>query len=165
MELKSKSLFVNATLNGTSELEFLIDTGAELTVMPQAIAKKHNIRLTNITRRAYSAGGEVIQLHKSVPVDLTIGALEVTCCLWVGKNICEPLLGMDVLLTFNATLDFNEGEVSFRLRRLQLSDLADHPIWAKTKLDCGNLVMEPVKLTGKQPPSTKQYPINRAAIK
>ena len=50
------------------------------------------------------------------------------------------------------------------LRILQREDLQDHPVYAKGKTDCGLLNMEPVKLTGRMPPSVKQYPLNKAAV-
>ncbi|XP_076118486.1 retrovirus-related Pol polyprotein from transposon 412 [Alosa pseudoharengus] len=71
---------------------------------------------------------------------------------------------MDVLLSFNASLEFKEGEVSLNLRRLKREDLREHAAWAKGKNDCGLLDMEPVRLTGRPPPCVKQYPINRAAL-
>ncbi|KAL2103890.1 hypothetical protein ACEWY4_000758 [Coilia grayii] len=151
-------------MGNDAELEFLIDTGAELTIIPAAFAKRHDIPLSDKMRTAYSAGGDKLKLQQTETIDFNLGPTEVTCRIWVSNHICEPILGMDVLLTLNASLDFNDGEVTWNLRRIQASDLEGHPIWAKGKNDCGLLDMEPVKLTGKPPPSTKQYPINRAAI-
>ncbi|KAL2102074.1 hypothetical protein ACEWY4_003835 [Coilia grayii] len=151
-------------MGNDAELEFLIDTGAELTIIPAAFAKRHNIPLSDKMRTAYSAGGDKLKLQQTETIDFNLGPTEVTCRIWVSNHICEPILGMDVLLTLNASLDFNDGEVTWNLRRIQASNLEGHPIWAKGKNDCGLLDMEPVKLTGKPPPSTKQYPINRAAI-
>ena len=113
---------------------------------------------------ARSAGGHCLQLSQTNPINFAVGPTEITIQLWTGEEIQEALLGMDVLLCMDASLDFKDGEVTMNIRSLKREDLQDHPVWAKGKTDCGLLVMEPVKLTGKIPPCVKQYPLNRAAV-
>lgn len=154
---------MRTTIDNKHELEFLLDTGAELTVIPPSYLKGESLPLTSDTQYAYGAGGERMCFQKTQPVVLSVGPAEVVTSLWIGQA-CQPLLGMDVLLQLNSSLEFSEGKIAWNLRRLQKEELTQHPIWAKDKNDCGILDMDPVKLTGTPPPCTRQYPINRTAI-
>ena len=152
-----------ATINRKLDIDFLLDTGAELTVLPASYANSNILPLTDRVQRCYGVGGQAVTLRQTQPVTISVGPTEITSNLWVGEA-CQALLGMDVLLKLNSSLNFSEGKVVWNLRRLQKKDIAQHPIWAEGKNDCGLLDMEPVLLTGTHPPSTRQYPLSKDAI-
>ena len=92
------------------------------------------------TKMARSAGGHCLQLSQTDPINFAVGPTEITIQLWTGNDIQEALLGMDVLLCMDASLDFKDGEVMMNLRSLQREDFQDHSIWAKGKTGCGLFV-------------------------
>ncbi|CAL8255085.1 unnamed protein product [Boreogadus saida] len=66
---------------------------------------------SNEKKMARSAGGHCLQLSQTDPINLAVGPTEITIQLWTGEEIQEALLGMDVLLCMDASLDFKDGEL------------------------------------------------------
>lgn len=146
-----------------SDIYFLLDTGAELTVIPTSLTNKIELSLSQENIIANGAGGGNITLRKTEPTILCIGPHEVETKIWVGQTT-QPLLGLDVLLKFNSSLSFEDGKARWNVRRLGKTDLQWHSIWSEDKDDCGLLQMTPVSFTGRTPPSTKQYPVSKESI-
>lgn len=141
----------------------MLDTGAELTVIPSSLANKIELSLSQEHITANGAGGGDIILRKTKPIVLCIGPYQVETKVWVGE-ITQSLLGLDVLLKLNSSLTFENGKATWCLRRLEKTDLQQHSIWSRDKNDCGLLQMTPVSFTGRTPPSTKQYPLSKESI-
>ncbi len=154
---------------------FLLDTGAEITVIPTKLAQGLNIPYKKTKLCLTGVIGEDSVLYETPPIEVQFGPKTLTT-----KLLCAPLntgaiLGMDLLRQINLTLDMSSESTSIKISSAQISTnnatppeyafLQNHPIWAKDKDDCGLLTgVEPVKLTGTPPPVTKQYPINKEAI-
>ena len=117
--------------------------------------------MSKTKKMACSAGGHCLQISQTDSINFAVGPTEITIQLCTGDDSQEALPGMDVLLCMDASLDFKDGGVTMNLRSLQREYLQDHPAWAKGKTDCSLLDVE---LTGRMPPSVRQYPLNRAAV-
>ncbi len=167
-------IFVKGSIK-EKEIDFLLDTGAEITVIPTKLAQGLNIPYKKTKLCLTGVIGEDSVLYETPPIEVQFGPKTLTT-----KLLCAPLntgaiLGMDLLRQINLTLDMSSESTSIKISSAQISTnnatppeyafLQNHPIWAKDKDDCGLLTdVEPVKLTGTPPPVTKQYPINKEAI-
>ncbi len=167
-------IFVKGSIK-EKEIDFLLDTGAEITVIPTKLAQGLNIPYKKTKLCLTGVIGEDSVLYETPPIEVQLGSKTLTT-----KLLCAPLntgaiLGMDLLRQINLTLDMSSESTSIKISSAQISTnnatppeyafLQNHPIWAKDKDDCGLLTgVEPVKLTGTPPPVTKQYPINKEAI-
>ncbi len=167
-------IFVKGSIK-EKEIDFLLDTGAEITVIPTKLAQGLNIPYKKTKLCLTGVIGEDSVLYETLPIEVQFGPKTLTT-----KLLCAPLntgaiLGMDLLRQINLTLDMSSESTSIKISSAQISTnnatppeyafLQNHPIWAKDKDDCGLLTgVEPVKLTGTPPPVTKQYPINKEAI-
>ncbi len=167
-------IFVKGSIK-EKEIDFLLDTGAEITVIPTKLAQGLNIPYKKTKLCLTGVIGEDSVLYETPPIEVQFGPKTLST-----KLLCAPLntgaiLGMDLLRQINLTLDMSSESTSIKISSAQISTdnatppeyafLQNHPIWAKDKDDCGLLTgVEPVKLTGTPPPVTKQYPINKEAI-
>ncbi len=167
-------IFVKGSIK-EKEIDFLLDTGAEITVIPTKLAQGLNIPYKKTKLCLTGVIGEDSVLYETPPIEVQFGPKTLTT-----KLLCAPLntgaiLGMDLLRQINLTLDMSSESTSIKISSAQISTnnatppeyafLQNHPIWAKDKDGCGLLTgVEPVKLTGTPPPVTKQYPINKEAI-
>ncbi|KAG9281519.1 hypothetical protein AMEX_G33 [Astyanax mexicanus] len=154
-------LFVDIQIR-EQDWSFLVDTGAQVTTLSETICTSLGLSLTDKHITAEGLGNAGISLSLSAPVDVNLGPKTISWQFWVGK--VENILGMDFLRKLNCSLSINADSCVWNIASLKQSDLADHPIWSDDKDDCGLLDMEPVILTGSQPPCTKQYPINKEAL-
>ena len=83
------------TLNG-ERIEFLVDTGATGTAIPQVLADKLGLR-TEGQVRSSTAGGDVIGALARVDLALDGGPRIERLRVVVLPQLAAPLLGMDVL--------------------------------------------------------------------
>ncbi len=153
-------IFVKGSIK-EKEIDFLLDTGAEITVIPTKLAQGLNIPYKKTKLCLTGVIGEDSVLYETPPIEVQFGPKTLTT-----KLLCAPLntgaiLGMDLLRQINLTLDMSSESTSIKISSAQISTnnatppeyafLQNHPIWAKDKDDCGLLTgVEPVKLTGTQ---------------
>jgi aspartyl protease family protein len=100
-------------VNGVAA-EFLVDTGATSTALPQALAERAALtadgRITSST-----AGGEVQGVLARVDIDLEGGVRAQRLRVAVLPGLASPLLGMDVLSRLN--LVQGDGVLRLQLRK------------------------------------------------
>ncbi len=98
-------------VNGVA-VEFLVDTGATSTALPQALAERAGLtaerRVTTST-----AGGPVQGVVALADVDLDGGVRAQRLRVTVLPGLTSPLLGMDVL----SRLDLTQSDGVLRLKR------------------------------------------------
>jgi len=99
-------------VNGVAA-EFLVDTGATSTALPQALAERAGLdaegRITSST-----AGGPVQGVLSRADIDLDGGVRAQRLRVAVLPGLASPLLGMDVL----ARLQLTQGDGVLRLQPL-----------------------------------------------
>jgi aspartyl protease family protein len=99
-------------VNGVAA-EFLVDTGATSTALPQALAERAELtadgRITSST-----AGGEVQGVLARADIDLEGGVRAQRLRVAVLPGLASPLLGMDVLSRLN--LVQGDGVLRLQLR-------------------------------------------------
>lgn len=107
---KSDGLYVRGhILNTQTDIDFLIDTGAELTVIPSGYLS--DISMTTETIHVTGATGKGTFLTKTQRITFLFGAQEFNAAVWMGE-VTEPLLVLDVLMTLNSDFEFIEGKVT-----------------------------------------------------
>lgn len=168
-------IFVKGTIQ-KKEIDFLLDTGAEITVIPTALAKSLGIPYQRTKLCLTGVVGNDSELYETSPIEAQLGPKLLTTSLLCAPLNTGAILGMDLLRQLHLTLDLSSDSASIKIASAQIakdsvlppefSHLQGHLIWAEDKDDCGFLTsVEPVKLTGTPPPATKQYPINQEAVK
>ncbi len=127
-------IFVKGSIK-ENKIDFLLDTGAEITVIHTKLAQGLNIpyKKTKLCLTGVRLIGEDSVLYETPPIEVQFGPKTLTT-----KLLCAPLntgaiLGMDLLRQINLTLDMSSESTS-------------------------------IKISGTPPPVTKQYPINKEAI-
>ena len=102
-------------------VEFLIDTGATSTALPQALAERAAL-VAEGRIRSSTAGGEVQGVLARADVELDGGVRAQRLRVAVLPGLASPLLGMDVLS--RADIDLDGGVRAQRLRVAVLPGLA-----------------------------------------
>ena len=102
----------------------LLDTRAELTCLP--LKYKRHISMGDRLITAQGASGGNIKLQQTKPTRIHLGPHEVTTQIWV-ELLQQALLGMDILIQLNSSLDF---KVTWSINPLKKKDWTNHPIWA-----------------------------------
>jgi aspartyl protease family protein len=83
-------------------VEFLVDTGATSTALPQALAERLGLqRLSSVT--SSTAGGEVLGWLARADIDLDGGVRAHALRVTVLPRLEAPLLGMDILAKMRFT--------------------------------------------------------------
>lgn len=81
---------------GDVEVDFLVDTGATSTALPQALAEQAGLQPLGAVR-AHTAGGSVNGFAARADITLEGGVAARRLTVTVLPNLAAPLLGMDVL--------------------------------------------------------------------
>ncbi len=97
-------IFVKGSIK-EKEIDFLLDTGAEITVIPTKLAQGLNIPYKKTKLCLTGVIGEDSVLYETPPIEVQFGPKTLTT-----KLLCAPLntgaiLGMDLLRQINLTLD------------------------------------------------------------
>ena len=107
-------LYVRGELEGV-EVRFLVDTGADLTVIRaelyESLLGKNHVTLEQIPVDMAVADGRTLPFKGRGSFRLKIGELEVMHNVWVADIDVDALLGYDFLQRYNCTIDAGKGEV------------------------------------------------------
>uniref|UniRef100_W5NLS4 ribonuclease H n=1 Tax=Lepisosteus oculatus TaxID=7918 RepID=W5NLS4_LEPOC len=145
-------------------MSLLWDTGAQLSCLSEQSAKQCGVMFTGRELEATGVGGNRITLRETQKLKIRLGDGEVTfnAVMWVGPT--PDLLGWDALKYLQGvTLTVHEERVEVNIWSFQKNELKGNSIWTMDKDECGLLDMEPATFTGKSPPYTKPYKINKEA--
>jgi len=92
------------------ELEFIVDTGAIYTVIPQSVAEK--LQLKEVDKRRFKiASGEVVEYPVS-EVHVTIGGKGVTSLVAIANEKTPILLGVATLELMGLQVDPVTGKLT-----------------------------------------------------
>lgn len=102
--------FVDGAVNN-QYLNFVIDTGATLVTLPQAVANSAGIRCQKMVTML--TGNGTTPACTSVIQELKFGAFTVTNVdVMIAPNLSQPLLGMNVLKRFRVEQEGGEMRLS-----------------------------------------------------
>lgn len=112
------AIVVPVRMNGGEPVDLVLDTGATLTCVDTAIARRFGLpERRMVVGSAVGIGGAGrVQLHRvdslqvgaAVVRDLTVCAMDLRALRAVGPEV-HGLLGLNVLREFRLTLDFERG--------------------------------------------------------
>jgi len=113
--IKSDSIFLKGFINGT-DIQFLLDTGAEMSVLPLNIVEACG--LMHILNKEYSGvmkgvGSDKIlgKLHYvEVVLDCGVYPCAFTVC---SNNDVPPILGIDMMYNLGIGIDFKNKKIHF----------------------------------------------------
>ncbi len=116
----TKEFFVKGSIK-EKEIDFLLDTGAEITVIPTKLAQGLNIPYKKTKLCLTGVIGEDSVLYETPPIEVQFGPKTLTT-----KLLCAPLntgaiLGMDLLRQINLTLDMSSESTSIKISSAQIS--------------------------------------------
>ena len=96
-------------LIGNSEINFKIDTGADVTVIPEEVFRQCNLgKLHPTSKRLFGAGHNGLRIIGTVRNTLSLGETYVTEDIYVVKGLKEPLLGQPAIEKINLVARINE---------------------------------------------------------
>ncbi len=122
-ELNANHIYLQATVNGSKPLWFLLDTGAEMSVVDSAVAA--SVGLTSVgsatargsgegTMKAGFAQGVTLGVGRAVASGQTVVTLPLDALEPIDGRSIDGILGHDFIASFVVTIDYASRRVSFR---------------------------------------------------
>ncbi len=113
--IESESIFMKGHINGV-EIDFLLDTGAEMSLIPYDIA--HACGLDGLINSKYSGiikgAGETQMLGRIFYVEVVFDCGIYPCSFSVCQNNnLPPILGIDMMHNLGLVLDFKKKKIHF----------------------------------------------------
>ncbi|PFX21652.1 Transposon Ty3-I Gag-Pol polyprotein [Stylophora pistillata] len=94
---------------GNSEVHFKIDTGADVTVIPEEVFRKCNLgKLRYTSKRLFGADHKGLCVIGTIRDTLSLGEKCVTEDIYVVKGLKEPILGQPAIQKLNLLARINE---------------------------------------------------------
>lgn len=127
--IKSSRLFIN---DKTSKLRFLVDTGADISVIPPKQADKKNV--SNLV--LYAANNATIQTYDSKTIFLDLGLRRNFTWKFVVADVSHPILGADFLKYYGIVVDIKNNKLIDSLTNLNVNcSIANIPSTQLTTID------------------------------
>src|SRR5579859_6208199 len=100
------------------DIDFVVDTGADITTLPKYLASELSIDLTKLERGSSQGIGEGRIQTWETKIKIIIGNLDLKIrCSFVSSNKIPPLLGkLDIFDRFNLYFDNDKEELVLRKR-------------------------------------------------
>ena len=113
--IKTEAIFIKGHINGY-EIDFLLDTGAEMSILPVNIIQACG--LENILDTHYSGimkgVGEDKMLGKIHYVEVILECGLYPCSFFVcSNNDLPPILGIDMMYNLGISIDFKKKQIHF----------------------------------------------------
>ena len=95
--------FILATVNGVSR-HFLVDSGSDITVVEQSVAKQLKMRINTKTHNTRSIVDKPVKIIGSATAYFSIEGYEWKETIFVATKLCDPaILGSSALSQFEST--------------------------------------------------------------
>ena len=122
-DLNANHIYLRATVNGSRPLWFLLDTGAEMSVVDSTVAA--SVGLTSVgsatargsgegTMKAGFAQGVTLAVGRAVAKGQTVVTLPLDALEPIDGRSIDGILGHDFIAAFVITIDYSQRRVSFR---------------------------------------------------
>ncbi len=122
-DLNANHIYLRATVNGSKPLWFLLDSGAEMSVVDSTVAA--SVGLTSIgsatargsgegTMKAGFAQGVTLAVGRAVAKGQTVVTLPLDALEPIDGRSIDGILGHDFIASFVVTIDYSQRRVSFR---------------------------------------------------
>ncbi|MBK6316985.1 MAG: clan AA aspartic protease [Blastocatellia bacterium] len=122
-DLNANHIYLRATVNGSRPLWFLLDTGAEMSVVDSTVAA--SVGLTSVgsatargsgegTMKAGFAQGVTLAVGRAVAKGQTVVTLPLDALEPIDGRSIDGILGHDFIASFVVTIDYSQRRVSFR---------------------------------------------------
>ena len=133
-------------LDNNSNLRFLVDTGAEVSLIPPINKHSRTSRATEFTLLA--ANGSPIPTYGRQSLTLNLGLYRDFPWIFIVADVKHPILGADFLKHFNLLVDIKHKQLSDSLTRLHVrgtpgptSDPPLRPVWNIISPNNNNIYM------------------------
>lgn len=122
-ELNANHIYLRATINGSKPLWFLLDTGAEMSVVDSTVAAAAGLTSTGSatargsgegTMKAGFAQGVTLAVGRAVATGQTVVTLPLDALEPIDGRTIDGILGHDFIAEFVVTIDYAQRRVSFR---------------------------------------------------
>ena len=122
-ELNANHIYLRATINGSKPLWFLLDTGAEMSVVDSTVAAAVGLTSTGSatargsgegTMKAGFAQGVTLAVGRTVATGQTLVTLPLDALEPIDGRTIDGILGHDFIAAFVVTIDYAQRRVSFR---------------------------------------------------
>ena len=115
----SPLLSVVATL-GTAKINFILDTGASVSIIPKKIVPHLNLKPTAV--KLTSASGSPIHTYGEVALSIGLKKLRRQCdWTFVVAEVTNPILGIDFLQNFELSIDCKNKTLNDYLTKTKIS--------------------------------------------
>jgi len=128
-----------------------MDTGCEITMVPQSLVQRHRIRISLTERQIWAANGSEIELSGEAMIPFVLNDRRMDTFALVSPDIEEVIIGSDWLEKHRCLWNFGKKQLSIdgysvatvtekknlRCRRLYSEKDVALPPDSKLKLRCG----------------------------
>ena len=103
------------TKYGYQKFDFLVDTGADCTIMPASVAYDLDINISELPKIHFCGieGGRVAAYITKITVKITNTPIEITCALSTNKQSPFILGRKDIFSKFNIAFDNKKKLIKF----------------------------------------------------
>lgn len=103
------------TKYGYQKFDFLVDTGADCTIIPKSVAEDLDIDLSDLPKMRFCGieGKSITAYLTKITIKITNSPIEVTCALSSNEKSPFILGRKDIFSNFNISFDNKKGFVRF----------------------------------------------------
>lgn len=156
MAVTSSPLLIIDACIGAAKLEFILDTGATLSIIPKSCVGGLIFHPTGV--KLTSASGQSIPVYGEARLDVTLGKFRRTFSWnFVIADVTYPLLGLDFMTHYGLSINCKSRELidhttqtTAKLRKsareifsIRINDIANLPAPAKTLLEKHSSIIKP----------------------
>ena len=97
--------------DSATNIKFLIDTGADVSVIPPTAADKRNIKNKSSTPKFFAANNTPIKTYGQKRLQLTLGLRRHFTWNFYIADVNTAIIGSDFLKTYDLLVDMRRGRV------------------------------------------------------
>ena len=110
---RGSGLIVTGQIDGLP-VTFLVDTGANITLMPQRVVNFEDHLVHPVNFDIYQANGDPLPVIGQIVSEITLGPLRVSCNIVVVDIHDDAILGIDFLMQHDCKLDLPSQQLSIQ---------------------------------------------------
>jgi len=131
----------------TSKLKYLVDSGADISVVPPSNTDKQQ---RSNTLKLYAANGTAINTYGMKTITLNLGLRRPYCWPFVIADVTKPIIGADLLKHFGLLVDLNNNRLIDNLTKLTRQC---------SKIECSSIAIKTIQKSHPYASILSEFPL------